>query len=36
MVWAEIAVAAVTGSMFYGLLVWAEQRLTFWHPSYRR
>jgi NitT/TauT family transport system permease protein len=36
MVWAEIAVAALTGSIFYGLLVWAEQKLTFWHPSYRR
>jgi NitT/TauT family transport system permease protein len=35
MVWAEIAVAAVTGSVFYGLLVLAERAVTFWHPSYR-
>ena len=36
MVWAEIAVAAITGSVFYGLLVFLERRVTFWHPSYRR
>jgi NitT/TauT family transport system permease protein len=36
MVWAEIAVAAITGSAFYGLLVFLERRATFWHPSYRR
>jgi NitT/TauT family transport system permease protein len=35
MVWAEIAVAAVTGSAFYGLLVLVERWVTFWHPSYR-
>jgi NitT/TauT family transport system permease protein len=35
LVWAEIAVAAVTGSLFYGLLVLAERKITFWHPSYR-
>jgi NitT/TauT family transport system permease protein len=35
MVWAEIAVAALTGSAFYGLLVLVERRATFWHPSYR-
>jgi NitT/TauT family transport system permease protein len=35
LVWAEIAVAAVTGSLFYALLVLAERRVTFWHPSYR-
>ncbi len=35
MVWAEIAVAAVTGSVFYALLVLAERAVTFWHPSYR-
>lgn len=35
MVWAEIALAAVTGSLFYGLLVLAERSVTFWHPSYR-
>jgi NitT/TauT family transport system permease protein len=36
MVWAEIAVAAITGSVFYGLLVFLERWVTFWHPSYRR
>ncbi|WP_415008622.1 ABC transporter permease [Aestuariivirga sp.] len=36
MVWAEIAVAAVTGSLFYGLLTLIERQVTFWHPSYRK
>lgn len=36
MVWAEIAVAAVTGSLFYGALALVERATTFWHPSYRR
>ena len=36
MVWATIAVAAVSGSLFYGLLALAERATTFWHPSYRR
>ncbi|MFK7874613.1 MAG: ABC transporter permease [Paracoccaceae bacterium] len=35
LVWAEIAVAAMIGSAFYGLVAWAERRLTFWHPSQR-
>ena len=35
MVWAEIAVAAVTGSLFYGLIVALERAATFWHPSIR-
>jgi NitT/TauT family transport system permease protein len=34
-VWATIAVAAVAGSAFYGLLALIERRFTFWHPSYR-
>lgn len=34
-VWATIAVAALVGSSFYGLLVLAERALTFWHPSQR-
>ncbi|MCI0430040.1 MAG: ABC transporter permease [Rhodospirillales bacterium] len=34
-VWATIAVAAVAGSAFYGLLALIERQLTFWHPSYR-
>ncbi|RJF88238.1 ABC transporter permease [Oleomonas cavernae] len=36
MVWAEIVLAAVAGSAFYGLVAMAERRLTFWHPSYRQ
>jgi NitT/TauT family transport system permease protein len=36
MVWAEIAVAAIAGSAFYGLLALIERAVTFWHPSYRR
>ena len=36
LVWAEIVVAAITGSVFYGLLTLFERRVTFWHPSYRR
>ena len=35
MVWAEIAVAAVAGSLFYGLLALLERAVTFWHPSVR-
>ncbi len=35
LVWAEIAVAAVAGSVFYGLVATLERRATFWHPSQR-
>ncbi|MEX1035000.1 MAG: ABC transporter permease [Sneathiella sp.] len=35
-VWATIAVAAVVGSLFYGILALMERRLTFWHSSYRQ
>ena len=35
MVWAEIAVAALAGSAFYGLLALIERLAAFWHPSYR-
>ncbi len=35
MVWAEIAVAAVAGSVSYGLIALVERMVTFWHPSYR-
>ena len=35
-VWATIAVAAVTGSMFYGVFALLERKLTFWHPSMRK
>jgi len=35
MVWAEIAVAALAGSIFYGVVALAERAVTFWHPSIR-
>ncbi len=35
MVWAEIAVAALAGSIFYGLIALIERGVTFWHPSIR-
>ena len=33
LVWAEITVAAIAGTIFYGLVAWLEKRVTFWHPS---
>ena len=35
LVWAEIAVSAVAGSAFYGVVVLVERAVTFWHPSIR-
>jgi NitT/TauT family transport system permease protein len=35
LVWAEIAVAALAGSAFYGLVATLERAITFWHPSQR-
>lgn len=35
LVWAEIAVAALAGSAFYGLVAAMERAVTFWHPSQR-
>ena len=35
MVWAEIAVAALAGSAFYGVIALIERVVTFWHPSVR-
>lgn len=35
MVWAEIALAAIAGMAFYGIVTLAERATTFWHPSYR-
>ncbi len=35
MVWAEIAVAALAGSVFYGGIALIERAVTFWHPSVR-
>jgi NitT/TauT family transport system permease protein len=36
MVWATIAVAALTGSAFYGIIALIGRAATFWHPSVRR
>jgi len=36
MVWAEIVVAALVGSAFYGVVALLERAATFWHPSQRR
>jgi NitT/TauT family transport system permease protein len=35
MVWAEIVIAALAGSTFYGVMTLIEKRMTFWHPSQR-
>jgi NitT/TauT family transport system permease protein len=35
LVWAEITVAALAGTAFFGLVALAERRVTFWHPSQR-
>lgn len=35
LVWAAIVVAALSGSLLYGLIGWIERRATFWHPSMR-
>ena len=35
MVWAEITVAALAGSAFYGIVAVIEKGVTFWHPSQR-
>ena len=34
-VWAAIALAALAGSLFYGLIAAVERGLTSWHQSYR-
>ncbi len=36
MVWAEIVVAALAGSFFYGAIALLEKGVTFWHPSQRK
>lgn len=35
MVWAAILVAAIAGTLTYGLAALVEKRITFWHPSQR-
>ena len=35
LVWSEIAVAALAGTGFYGLVALIEKAVTFWHPSQR-
>ena len=34
-VWAEIVMAAVAGSLSFALLTLVEPVVTFWHPSFR-
>lgn len=36
LVWAEILVAALAGSIFYGLIALIERKMTFWHPAMRK
>ena len=36
LVWAEIFVAALAGSLTYGAIALMELQVTFWHPSVRR
>jgi NitT/TauT family transport system permease protein len=35
-VWATITVAALAGSISFGLLALCERRVTFWHPSFHK
>ncbi len=35
MVWSEIAVTALAGTLFYGAVTLVERWVTFWHPSQR-
>jgi NitT/TauT family transport system permease protein len=35
MVWAEIVIAAIAGTAFYGIVTLIEKGVTFWHPSQR-
>jgi NitT/TauT family transport system permease protein len=35
MVWAQIVVAALAGTAFFGIVTLIERRVTFWHPSQR-
>ncbi len=36
MVWAAVSVAALTGSVFYGIVALIEREVTFWHASNAR
>ena len=36
MVWATIVIAAIVGSLFYGVVALIERQVTFWHASYRQ
>jgi NitT/TauT family transport system permease protein len=35
-VWATITVAALAGSISFGLIAALEQKITFWHPSFHK
>jgi NitT/TauT family transport system permease protein len=36
LVWAEIFVAAMVGTVLFAIISWGEKKLTFWHPSQRK
>ncbi len=35
LVWAEIVLASLTGTLAYAVLSLLERRVAFWHPSFR-
>ena len=35
-VWAEIVVAAIVGTLFFWIVTLGEEKVTFWHPSHRK
>lgn len=35
-VWATIAVAALSGALSFALIAWGERIVTFWHPSFHK
>jgi NitT/TauT family transport system permease protein len=35
-VWATIAVAALSGALSFALIAWGERVVTFWHPSFHK
>ncbi len=35
-VWAEIVVAAIAGTLFFWIVSLGEEKVTFWHPSHRK
>ncbi len=35
-VWAEIVVAAIAGTLFFWIVSLGEEKVTFWHPTHRK